>query len=108
MLVSGGILSGHVLAGELSQSCEPLRVFSRAGEELKVDPVQELHLEVVNVLDLHSGDVGPCLVGKRVVVEELVRQDQCSGEESVLGTVPSVDNLVGGLEVDHELLNVFE
>lgn len=63
---------------------------------------------MVYVLDLHSGDVSPSLVGEGVVVEEFVGQDQCSGEEAVFGTVPSVDNLVGGLQVDHELLNVFE
>lgn len=63
---------------------------------------------MINILDLHAGDIGPGLVGKGVIVQELVGKDQGSGEEAILCSLASVDNLVGLFEIDHQLLDVLE
>lgn len=102
------MLRGHVRSCELGQIGKPLRVMSWAGEESEVDPVQELHLEVVHILDLHARDISPSLVCKGVVVQKLIGEDQSSSEETVLGSIARVDNLVGFLQVDHQLLYILE
>jgi len=88
------VLRRHVLARKLCESRKPLRVLCWAGEEPKVDPVQELHLEMVDILDLHSSDIRPGLVCKRVVVQELVGENKGTGEESIFGAFACVHDLV--------------
>lgn len=102
------MLRGHVGSRELGELGEPFRILPRAREEAELNPAEELHLQMVDILDLHPCDIRPGLVGEGVVVQELVGQDQRSGEEAILCTLARVNDLVGFFEVDHQLLDVLE
>ena len=61
---------------------QPLIAFLGVDVEGVVEQAEELALGGVDDLDVDVGDLGPGLVGVRVVVEIVVGQNQCRDEES--------------------------
>ena len=87
---------------ELAKNLVPLFPFLFRCVQAVPHIAQELNLHDVYLLNRDSRYLRPCLIGVRVVVQELVAEHQCDCKESVFATRLALYTGVGLLQLPHK------